>query len=109
MLWASGFTDDAIFGKIETKFKQLTNYDRPKYIHLFPHSHTDVGWLGTIDQYFNGLDFYGGSSVNLILSTVVQELQKDPNKTFVYAEIKFFRMWWAKQDDLTKSNFRKLV
>jgi len=42
---------------------------------MVPHSHTDLGWLGTIEDYFQGenLEFYLGS-VNQILSTTVNEL-----------------------------------
>mgnify|MGYP001807300694 CR=1 FL=1 len=24
------------------------------YVHLIPHSHDDVGWLKTVDEYFSG-------------------------------------------------------
>lgn len=33
------------------------HYTQPsgrKIIHLFPHSHTDLGWLSTVDEYFEG-------------------------------------------------------
>ena len=27
---------------------------RKRYVHIFPHSHTDLGWLATADDYFTG-------------------------------------------------------
>lgn len=87
--------DSSIFGDVDysDKYKQI--YNQTKYVHIIPHSHTDVGWLGTIDEYFYGynLDLYKGS-VNKILSTVLEQLSLDAKRTFNYAEIKFFKMWW---------------
>jgi len=31
----------------------------------------------------------------MILSTVVDELLKDPKKRFTYVEMKFFSLWWS--------------
>jgi lysosomal alpha-mannosidase len=48
-----------------------------------PHSHDDVGWLKTVDQYY-----YGAKSniqragVQHIIDSVVQELSLDPNKRY---------------------------
>jgi hypothetical protein len=33
-------------------------------------------------------------SVEGMLTSVINNLEKDPNKTFSYAEMKFFKMWW---------------
>jgi len=79
-------------------------------VHVFPHSHTDLGWLSTIEEYFDGenLDFYIGS-INNMLTTVVEQLEQDSNKTFTYAEMKFFKMWWDRQNDTKRDNVRKLI
>ena len=79
-------------------------------IHLVPHTHNDVGWLKTVDEYF-----YGGNktiqdaAVQYILDTVVTELQKNPNRTFIYVEIAFFKRWWDEQTEETKSVVKRLV
>ena len=35
--------------------------------------------------------------------------QKDPNRTFIYVEVAFFKRWWDEQDDSTKDIVRHLV
>ena len=64
-------------------------------MHLISHTHDDVGWRKTVDEYFTGsradIDY---SDVEMILTTVVDELLKDPAKKFTYVEMKFFSMWW---------------
>ena len=44
-----------------------------------------------------------------IIDTVIGELVKDPNKTFIYVEIAFFKRWWEEQDDQMKEVVRNLV
>jgi hypothetical protein len=29
-------------------------YNTTKFVHIFPHSHTDLGWLNTMDESFSG-------------------------------------------------------
>ena len=72
-------------------------YNKTKYVHVFPHSHTDLGWQSTLEDYFEGsnLDYYMGS-IEGMLTTVVEQLERDHKRTFTYAEMKFFRMWWDK-------------
>ena len=44
-----------------------------------------------------------------MFDTVFTSLEKDPNKTFNYAEMKFFKMWWDKQNSIKKDSVRKLI
>ncbi|GHP04865.1 hypothetical protein PPROV_000361700 [Pycnococcus provasolii] len=79
-------------------------------VHVVPHTHDDVGWLKTVDQYYKGLrNDIQNCRVELILDTVVRELSLDANKTFVYVEMAFFTMWWRDQSDATKQLVKQLV
>lgn len=42
------------------------------------------------------------AAVQYILDTVVQELQLNESRTFIYVEIAFFSRWWDEQDQATK-------
>ncbi|KAK3085464.1 hypothetical protein FSP39_003781 [Pinctada imbricata] len=79
-------------------------------VHLVPHTHDDVGWLKTVDQYFYGdKNYIQVAGVQYILDSVVQELMKDPNKRFIYVEIGFFSRWWKEQSQQMKLSVKKLV
>ena len=84
--------------------------DQKKTVHIVPHSHDDVGWRKTIDQYFDGarkdIQF---TNVRAELSSVVHALMENPVRKFAIAEIKFFHMWWRKQPEQMKENVKKLV
>ena len=70
------------------------------YVHICPHSHDDVGWLKTVDEYYTGSKQHiQQAEVESIISTVVDELVADPNKRFTQVEMKFFTMWWDRQTD----------
>ena len=43
------------------------------------------------------------AAVQYILDTVVQELQLDSNRTFIYVEMAFFTRWWNQQDSDTQT------
>ncbi|XP_060711191.1 lysosomal alpha-mannosidase isoform X2 [Hemiscyllium ocellatum] len=79
-------------------------------VHLVPHTHDDVGWLKTVDQYY-----YGGQTdtqragVQYILDSVITELQADPRRRFIYVEVAFFYRWWRQQSDSTKELVKQLV
>ncbi|KAK7113104.1 lysosomal alpha-mannosidase-like [Littorina saxatilis] len=71
-------------------------------VHVVPHTHDDVGWLITVDQYYY-------ERVQYILDSVIPELEKDPSKRFIYVEIAFFARWYREQDDATMHTVQRLV
>jgi alpha-mannosidase len=84
--------------------------DRQIRAHIVSHTHDDVGWLKTVDEYFTGADEpVAHASVQMILDTVVDELLQDPTKKFTYVEMKFLSMWWKYQTDDMKIKVRMLV
>ncbi|KAL8240385.1 hypothetical protein R6Q59_013740 [Mikania micrantha] len=79
-------------------------------VHLVPHSHDDVGWLKTVDQYFVGSNnSIQGACVENVLDSVVTALLRDPNRKFIFAEMAFFRRWWLLQSVKIQALVKKLV
>jgi lysosomal alpha-mannosidase len=62
---------------------------------VVPHSHDDVGWLKTVDQYFDGsrkdIQF---TNVEVELTSVMWSLIENPETKFSEVEMKFFKLWW---------------
>ncbi|CAN4078717.1 unnamed protein product [Withania somnifera] len=79
-------------------------------VHLVPHSHDDVGWLKTIDQYYVGSNnSIQGACVENVLDSVVMSLRRDRNRKFVFAEMAFFHRWWIRQSPEIQEEVRNLV
>ncbi|PIA57396.1 hypothetical protein AQUCO_00600257v1 [Aquilegia coerulea] len=79
-------------------------------VHLVPHSHDDVGWLKTVDQYYVGSNnTIQGACVRNVLDSLVDSLLRDPNRKFIFVEQAFFQRWWAEQNNETQKVVRKLV
>ncbi|XP_075149649.1 lysosomal alpha-mannosidase II isoform X2 [Haematobia irritans] len=79
-------------------------------VHLVPHTHDDVGWLKTVDQYYYGSQtLIQKAGVQYILDSVVQELLKDPQKRFIYVESAFFFKWWSEQTPDLQEQVKMLV
>ncbi|CAG9764084.1 unnamed protein product [Ceutorhynchus assimilis] len=79
-------------------------------IHLVPHSHDDVGWVKTIDQYYYGVPVgnYVGA-VQYIYQSVLSSLKRYSNRRFILVETAFFWKWWQLQDEKTREDFTELV
>ena len=75
-----------------------------------PHSHDDMGWVKTIEQYFEGSDIdKDHSSVRHTLDTVIHELAKNENRKFTYVEMGFFSMWYNQQSNEMKNIVKTLI
>ena len=63
------------------------NQDQKVTVHLVPHSHDDMGWIKTVDEYYAGTKFdKDHSSVKTVLDTVIHELARDESRRFTYVE-----------------------
>jgi lysosomal alpha-mannosidase len=79
-------------------------------VHLIAHTHDDVGWLKTVDQYYYGYKNYiQHAGVQYILDTTIQELIRDPRRRFIYVEMAFFSRWWNEQEDNLRHVVKQLV
>ena len=79
-------------------------------VHIIAHTHDDVGWKKTVDEYYYGSNqTIAKGAVQEILDTVVMELSNDPAKRFIYVEIAFFYRWWREQVNATKTKVVQLV
>ncbi|KAK2502693.1 hypothetical protein MC885_007056 [Smutsia gigantea] len=79
-------------------------------VHLVAHTHDDVGWLKTVDQYFYGIhNDIQHAGVQYILDSVISSLLEEPTRRFLYVEIAFFSRWWQRQTNATQEVVRDLV
>ena len=68
------------------------------------------GWLKTVDQYYLGANnSIQHAAVRHILDTVVEQLQLDAARKFIYVEQAFFQMWWQRQTPKVQQIVRGLV
>ncbi|KAL2743902.1 lysosomal alpha-mannosidase isoform X2 [Vespula maculifrons] len=79
-------------------------------IHLVPHSHDDVGWLKTVDQYYFGSrSKIQKAGVQYILDSAIEALLKDRDRRFIYVETAFFWKWWLRQNENVRDNVKMLI
>jgi len=80
-------------------------------IHMVPHTHDDVGWLKTVDQYYYGLhdNDIQNAAVQYIIKSVIDALSRNPDRKFMYVEQAFFQRFWREANDYDKDRVRKLV
>jgi len=74
----------------------------PLKVILMPHSHTDPGWLKTVEEYF-------ATSTKNIITNVVQKLTQLPNMTFILSETSYVMRWWEQADEESRQNMRALL
>jgi catechol 2,3-dioxygenase-like lactoylglutathione lyase family enzyme len=79
-------------------------------IRMIPHTHDDIGWLKTVDQYFidseKQITIQG---VQYILDSVFPVLNMDGSKRFIYVEMGFFQRWWREQEQNIQDIVKAIV
>ncbi|XP_048445533.1 probable alpha-mannosidase At5g13980 isoform X4 [Pyrus x bretschneideri] len=79
-------------------------------VHLVPHTHDDVGWKKTVDQYYTGSNnSLQVACVRMVLDSLVPALLADKNRKFIYVEQIFFQRWWRDQTEATQNTVKQLV
>ncbi|XP_037294534.1 lysosomal alpha-mannosidase isoform X1 [Manduca sexta] len=79
-------------------------------VHIVAHTHDDVGWLKTVDQYYYGSrNRVQKAGVQYIIDSVVKELWEDPKRKFIYVETAFFWKWWVRQPESIRDKVHTLV
>ena len=84
------------------------------HLHVFqvPHTHDNVGWLMTPEQYYNSTSSFldrPPEIVKKILDSVIDAMLKNKHSKFSYAEMAYFKMWWSQQDEKKKEDVRELI
>ena len=82
---------------LSNKRWQAPSYNTPKSaasqvinVHVQPHSHCDLGWLKTFDEYLIGANnSIQAASVQSIFDSVLNDLSFNPNRTFHLVEVGF--------------------
>ena len=70
-------------------------------VHVIPHSHCDAGYHKTFEGYFT-------DDVKSILDSLLEALQGDPGKRFVWEEVSYLSLWWQQASQEQKDAIRKL-
>jgi lysosomal alpha-mannosidase len=70
-------------------------------VHVISHSHCDAGYRQSFDDYWN-------SSVSFIINSVLDALDKDPDKRFVWEEVSFLSKWWKQASNDSRELIKKL-
>ena len=95
---------------LTTSKLSATSDDGVLNVHIVPHTHDDVGWLKTVEEYFYGLNqTIQHAHVQSIITTVMEALLANPNRTFSFVETKFFSMWWKEQRPEMKETVKFLI
>ncbi|XP_022909710.2 alpha-mannosidase 2 [Onthophagus taurus] len=87
--------------KIEVDDKMWNAHHKLK-VFVVPHSHNDPGWVKTFDEYYE-------TETKHILDNMVDKLQEDSRRKFIWAEISFFAMWWSELDQESRRIVKSLL
>ncbi|XP_025265136.1 lysosomal alpha-mannosidase isoform X1 [Camponotus floridanus] len=117
LLFAQHFVDAAPRATLEPTVTENCGYkachavDPTKLnIHIVSHTHDDVGWLKTVDQYYFGSrSTIQKAGVQYILDSVIKALLADPNRRFIYVETFYLWKWWLRQNEKVRADVKMLI
>jgi len=99
----------ALFATLAALLVSLPAHDALT-VHVVPHTHDDVGWLKTVDQYYYGLkNDIQHAAVQYVIKSVTAALIRNPARKFMYVEQAFFQRFWREATDYDKNITRTLV
>ncbi|XP_050518488.1 lysosomal alpha-mannosidase [Diabrotica virgifera virgifera] len=79
-------------------------------VHLIPHSHDDVGWLKTVDQYYYGMNTsIQQAGVQYIITSVFEALLDNEDRRYIQVETAYFWKWWQHQSPEVRKLYKGLV
>jgi hypothetical protein len=67
--------EDKHTGKYKPNLKKIEPYNKDfnVTVHLVAHTHDDVGWVKTVEEYFSGMEMKtSNAAVRIILDTVIE-------------------------------------
>ena len=85
---------------------------QPLDVWMVPHAHCDVGWLMSLEGYFNQRRWDGSEnsqSVDNILTEVTKALDADSSLRFIWSEAKWIEMWWPRQTPAMQAAMKRVV
>ncbi|KAM9956542.1 hypothetical protein ACTFIR_003260 [Dictyostelium discoideum] len=107
-----------IFNEINAKKTKINDIKKSKpklsstllNVHIVAHTHDDVGWLKTVDEYYYGSNMsIAFAGVQYTLDTAITCLLANPERKFIYVEIAFFQRWWDEQSTTMQNIVKGLV
>ncbi len=77
-------------------------------MHIIPHSHVDVGWYLTVDQYYQG-GYWSNRCVICILNNMLKSLKANDKRTFIFGEMVYFKRWYDDLEPTDKEYVKQLI